>query len=248
MAVKIKNKEQLDLLLSICDYNPEDGLYYSKKGIDYIEALKPIFKSKNTNDNPFSLDDIQTQPSLDDFSFKGAQEFRYICKLKASPMVVDAINYKKTSEKIIVVKDSFESEEAKDIFNNSLGVDYIITCPINGKEHIIKIGNSRNTFKNRLGSYNCGVITNIRTASTTNLKILQSFVATRKEFNLYLLDCSDVTTFKWHGVDSVPFASPKGLAYEDILVKKFIEQYGSKPLANVQASATVVKKKLKTGS
>ena len=37
--------------------------------------------------------------------------------------------------------------------------------------------------------------------------------------------------------------------YENnILVKKFIEQYGSKPLANVQASATVVKKKLKTGS
>lgn len=243
MAVKIKDQNQLNLLLELCNYNPIDGLYYSKEGSDYIESLKTLFQSKNTNDNPFTLEEILEQPSLNDFTFKGVEEFRFICKLKATPMIVDSTNYTKINEKIIVVEDSFESKEAEEIFNNSLGVDYIITCPINGIEHIIKIGNSRNTFKDRLGSYNCGVITNIRTASTTNLKILQSFVATRKEFNLYLLDCSDVTTFKWHGVDSVPFASPKGLAYEDILVKKFIEQFGTKPLANVQANAKVVIKK-----
>lgn len=243
MAVKIKNEEQLNLLLGLCNYNPEDGLYYSKEGDDYIESLKTFFQSKNTNDNPFTVEEILEQPSLNDFNFKGVEEFRFICKLKATPMIVDKNNSIKINEKIIVVENSFESEEAKEIFNNSLGVDYIITCPINGKEHIIKIGNSRNTFKDRLGSYNCGVITNIRTASTTNLKILQSFVATRKEFNLYLLDCSDVTTFKWHGVDSVPFASPKGLAYEDILIKKFIEQFNVKPLANVQANATIVNRR-----
>lgn len=31
MAVKIKNKETLDMLISLCDYNAKDGLYYSKK-------------------------------------------------------------------------------------------------------------------------------------------------------------------------------------------------------------------------
>lgn len=243
MAIKIKDQKKLNLLLELCDYNSEDGLYYSKEGNDYIDALKNLFQSKNTNDNPFTVEEVIEQPSLDEFNFKGVEEFRFICKLKATPMIVNTTDHTKINEKIIVVDNSFESEEAEEIFNKSLGVDYIITCPIGDKEHIIKIGNSRNTFKDRLGSYNCGVITNIRTASTTNLKILQSFVATRKEFNLYLLDCSDVTTFKWHGVDSVPFASPKGLAYEDILIKKFIEQFGTKPLANVQANAKVVNKK-----
>ena len=59
--------------------------------------------------------------------------------------------------------------------------------------------------------------------------------------NLYLYDCSDdyyVTV--WHGVQSVRFASPKALAVEDIMVKKFREQFGFKPLANVQANATEV--------
>lgn len=244
MAIKIKDETQLNMLLELCDYNTVDGLYYSKTGNDYISALKNIFKSENTNDNPFTIDEIQKQPLLEDFNFKGVEEFRYICKLKATPMIVNKNNFTKINEKIVVVENSFVDNEAKDIFNNSLGIDYMITCPIDSKEHIIKIGNSRNTFKDRLGSYNCGVITNIRTASTTNIKILQSFVATRKEFNLYLLDCSDTTTFKWHGVESVPFASQKGLAYEDILVKKFIEQFGTKPLANVQANAKIIKKQV----
>lgn len=242
MSVKIKSDEQLNLLIQLCDFNSVDGLYYSKQGEDYIAALEKLFHSKNTNDNPFSVKDILSQPILSDFSFKGVEEFKLICKLKAIPMIIDSKNKLKENEKIVVVDNSFVNEEAKDIFENSLGVDYLITCPIDNKEYIIKIGNSRNTFKDRLSSYNCGVITNIRTASTTNLKILQSFVATRKEFNLYLMDCSDVTTFKWHGVESVPFASPKGLAYEDILIKKFIEQFGKKPLANVQANAKVIKK------
>ena len=36
------------------------------------------------------------------------------------------------------------------------------------------------------------------------------------------MDCSDVTTYTWHGIKSAPFASTKGLAYEDILLKGFI--------------------------
>lgn len=213
-----------------------------KNGKDFINALSKILNTANFNDNPFTDEDILEQPTLDEYAFPGVKEFTYICKLKAIPMVIDVEKMQKQNEKIVVVDNSFGSAEAENIFNSSLGVDYLITCPINNKEYIIKIGNSRNTFKDRLSSYNCGVITNLRTASTTNIKILQSFIATRREFNLYLMDCSDVTTFKWHGVESVPFASPKGLAYEDILVKEFIRQFGAKPLANVQANATTVRR------
>lgn len=211
-----------------------------KNGIDYIDSLKNILSGKNTNDNPFTMEDILEQPLLSDFSFEGVQDFEFICQLKAIPMRINKNESSKENEKIVVVNNSFSTPRAKRIYEKSLGVVYIITCPIDGKEYVIKIGNSRNTFKDRLGSYNCGVITNVRTASTTNLKILQSFVATRATFNLYIYDCSDTTTFRWHDEVSVPFASPKGLAYEDILVKKFIQQFRKKPLANVQASATVV--------
>ena len=242
MSVKIKSNIQLSRLIELCDYNPDDGLYYSKKGLEYVNAIKSFLDGKNFNDIPFTVEDIVKQPVLGDFKFKGVEDFKYICKLKARPMIINKQLSIKENEKILVVKNSFADEEAKNIFMNSLGVDYILTCPIDGNEHIIKIGNSRTTFNARLGSYNCGVITNARTASTTNLKILQSFVATRLEFNLYLLDCSDTTTFTWHGVESVPFASPKSLAYEDILVKEFIKQYDTKPLANVQANATTVTK------
>ena len=155
-------------------------------------------------------------------------------------MVINKQFFLKENEKIVVVNNSFADAEAREIFKNSLGVVYIFTCPIEDKEYIIKIGSSRTTFEKRLGSYNCGVVTNKRTASTTNMKILQSFVATRKIFNLYLLNFGDATTFIWHGVKSVPFASSRTLAYEDILVKEFINQFGIKPLANVQASATTV--------
>ena len=107
--------------------------------------------------------------------------------------------------------------------------------------YIIKIGSSRTTFKQRLGSYNCGVVNNWRTASTTNIKILQSMVTNRINLNLYLFDCSqDLYVIDWHGVRSVPFATPKALAVEDIMIKQFIKQFGHKPLANVQASATEV--------
>lgn len=63
-------------------------------------------------------------------------------------------------------------------------------------------------------------------------------VTTRAEFKLYIYDCSDeLYDIEWRGVKSVQFASPKALAVEDIMVKKFIEQFGDKPLANVQADA-----------
>lgn len=230
MAVNIED------LKSLCDY--KDGHYESKKGQDYLDALARIFPLDNINDNPFTLDDIKQQPELRDFRFPGLIDYKYICKLSVIPMVITNDN-RRFNEKIFPIE--FNSPEAERTFNQSLGVSYLLTCVIDGKEHIIKIGSSRTTFKKRLGSYNCGVVNNWRTASTTNIKILQSMVTNRIDLNLYLFDCSqDLYTIDWHGVRSVPFATPKALAVEDIMIKQFIEQFGHKPLANVQASATEV--------
>ena len=224
----------LEQFKSLCDYDGQK--YISKKGINYIQALSELFWLNNVNDKPFTIEDIKKQPELSTFTFEGVKDYKKICKLRVKPLEI--IGKIRKNEKISPVE--FESEEAKDIFEKALGVSYIFTCVVDNKEHIIKIGSSRTTFKDRLGSYNCGVVNNWRTASTTNIKILQSMVTTRLDLNLYLYDCGESQTFEWHGVTSVPFATSKQLAVEDILVKQFITQYGFKPLANVQVGATEI--------
>ena len=144
---------------------------------------------------------------------------------------------KRTNEKIVPY--DFANDQMKDVFSHSMGTVYIFTCPYKGNEYIIKIGQTRTSFKTRLSSYNCGVINNWRTASTTNIKILQSMVSTGLDFKLYLYDCSeDPYILTWHNVTSVPFSASKALAVEDIMIKKFIEEFKQKPLANIQANAT----------
>ena len=226
----------IEQLQSFCDFNGTK--YVSKQGNAYITALSNVFNLNNRNDRPFTREDIIAEPLLTDFTFSGKNEYMYTCKLKARPMEI--LNGKRSNEKIIAY--DIINDEAERLLKRTLGVSYLITCTIEGHEHIIKIGSSRTTFEKRLGSYNCGVVNNWRTASTTNIKILQSMVATRLEFNLYICDCSDNPYYlrNWHGENSVAFASPKALAVEDIMVKKFVQQFGHKPLANVQASATVI--------
>lgn len=224
-------------LIELCDkYNDH---FESKKGENYVDALSSIFKIKNRNDKPFVEREVMRQPTIDDFNFVGLKEFQYICELKAEPMYLDFYGARIKNEKIF--PKNFANKEAERIFRSALGVAYMITCSIDGKEHIIKFGQTRTPFKSRLSSYNCGVVNNWRTASTTNIKILQSFLATRLIYKLYIRDCSDdVVKFTWAGEESVPFASPISLAIEDICMKKFVAKYGRPPLANVQANATEI--------
>ena len=215
-----KDSLSLEQFISLCD--DINGVYIQKSGKDYLNALSHIFPLNNKNDKPFNLTDIKMQPTLNDFSFSGKEDFIFICNLRASPL-----------------------EIKEGVRKNEKIQAYILTCYIENKEHIIKFGQSRTTFKKRLGSYNCGVVNNWRTASTTNIKMLQSLVATRATLNLYLYDCSDeVMIIEWRGEKSVPFASPKSLAVEDIMIKKFMSQFGTKPLANIQSDATQVKQDL----
>lgn len=232
-----KDSLSMGMLKTLCNYDVKTMQYIQKSGTDYIEALGNIFDLNNINDKPFTIEDIKNQPLLTDFKFPGVQDYKYICKLNIRALVIKDDDRK--NEKIVA--ESFAGLQEKNIFEKSLGVSYLLTCVIDEKEHIIKIGSSRTTFKKRLGSYNCGVVNNWRTASTTNIKILQSMVTTRKALNLYIYDCSkDYYVITWHGEKSVKFASPKALAVEDIMVKKFIKEFGFKPLANVQANATEV--------
>ena len=231
-----KNSVDIDNLKTLCDKKGNE--YIQKSGKEYISALSKLFSLNNANDNPFTVDDIKKQPLLEDFQFPGKRDYRFICKLHVTPLKISSIN-KRTNEKIHAI--DFAGDEERFIFKNALGVSYIMTCSIDKKEHIIKIGSSRTTFEKRLGSYNCGVVNNWRTASTTNIKILQSMITTRLDFNLYLYDCSeDYYVLNWHDEQSVKFATPMALAVEDIMIKKYIDQFGKKPLANIQANATEV--------
>lgn len=220
---------------SLCDYNSTTNTYESKSGEEYIEALSRLFRLVNKNDKPFTIADIKKEPTLDAFKFDGVKDYEYICDLRARPLCIkDGV---RENEKILAV--NFCNKLTEEIFKSSKGVSYMITCLIDGKEHIIKIGQTRTPFMKRLGSYNCGVVNNWRTASTTNIKMLQSMVTTRQTFKLYIYDCSaDQYQITWHGVQSTKFASPKSLAVEDIMVKQFIKEFGKKPLANIQADAT----------
>ena len=229
-------------LFPLCNF--KDNKYISKEGQEYIDALKQVFRLDNRNDVPFLKEDIITQPTLQEFSFEGKNDYMLICNLKAEPMIIDLNNTNnrtngRTNEKIIAY--NFVNQSAENIFNQSLGVSYLITSIIDNSEHIIKTGQSRTTFKQRLGSYNCGVVYNWRTASTTNIKMLQSMLATRLEYRLYIYDCSNEPyILDWHGEKSVPFSSPKSLAVEDIMIKKFKEQFNHPPLANIQSNATEI--------
>lgn len=224
-------------LISLCDFDTTQNLYVSKKGDDYIAALSNLYELVNKNDKPFTIEDIVQQPKLNEFSFPGVSEFKFLCELEALPMTIDPSSNKRKNERIIA--KNFADSDMEKVFKNSIGVVYIITCIIEGEEYIIKIGQTRKTFKERLSSYNCGVANNWIQASTTNIKMLQSMLTTRLTYRAYVYDCShDVYQITWYGVQSVPVASPKPVAVEDILIKEFIRQFNKKPLAVVQADAS----------
>lgn len=223
-------------LIQLCDFDGEK--YIQKSGDEYILALSQLFSLTNKNDKPFTLRDIEEQPTLESFNFSGKNDFKKVCSLELTPLEFNPKTNKRKNETIKAI--DFVSPQAKKVFETSLGVAYLMTCVVNGVERIIKIGQTRNTFKNRLGSYNCGCVTNWRTASTTNIKLKQSMVTTRQKIELYLFDCQKTETFEWHGIKSVPFASSFSLAVEDIMIKQFIAQFNKKPLINIQANATTV--------
>lgn len=231
-----------ELIKQFCDVD-ENGNYHGKRGKALIDAMESVYGVKNRNDKPFLVDEIVQQPELKDFKFEGVKDFKFICKLKGHLVEIlkeydHKLNRTKGRINEYIEAYDFASDDAKSIFNNAVGVVYILTAFVDGKEYIIKIGQSRNTFNERLASYNCGALVNWRTASTTNVKILQSMVANDIEFGLHLYGCCSLTTFTWHGVESEKFPTSESLAYEHILNHQFMKEFGRPALANVQVNIT----------
>ncbi len=215
-----------------------NGEYVRKEDEDFVNAFMQIMPGTNQNDTPFTKTQIVLQHTWDEFSFSGKEDFIYICDLRADAMILKPDIRNWDNEKIY--PHNFTSKANKEIFDKYIGGAYVLTCVINNHEYIVKFGSTRTPFKARLGSYNCGVINNLRTASTTNIKILQSFVACNTSFKLYFYPCGESASIEWRGEKSVPFATSKPLAVEDIMVKKYMEQFNQKPLSNIQAAATEV--------
>lgn len=209
--------------------------YYSKSGQAYVDGLSNIFSLENKNDKPFLEEDILAQPKKEDFLFEGMKEFEKVCSLEIEPMKLGKDWLRKNNERILA--KNFSSKDWENKYKTARGLTYLIVAVVKDDRYIIKFGQTRKTLKDRIASYNCGNVNNWRTASTTNIKILQSFVTTRLIYELYAIDCSqDCQQIEWHGVFSSSYASPKSLAYEEICNRKFIEQFGKPTLANVQVT------------
>ena len=235
MARKQGDKFSIDELKTLC--KQKGNLFEAMVGNDYVMALSKLCNLKNKNDIPFTKEEIQKQPTIDEFNFSGKNDYKFICELKGVPMKINGNSV--TNETIIPI--NFKDKNAENVFERTLGVSYILTCKVGQKEHIIKIGQTRTPFKARLQSYNCGSVVNWTTASTTNKKIKQSIVSSGLTYKLYLYECDEKPKkYTFHGVQSKEFSSPKLLAVEDIMVNEFIKQFKQKPLANIQANATAI--------
>ncbi|BEG57577.1 hypothetical protein NHP21005_12650 [Helicobacter sp. NHP21005] len=67
------DKPTLEALKTLCDC--VDGVCVSKSGAEYIEALGALYALNNQNDQPFTIHEIQQQPTLQEFSFTGKNDF-----------------------------------------------------------------------------------------------------------------------------------------------------------------------------
>jgi len=224
--------------------------YTRKEDEEFVEALKKIFPWTNQNDIPFTKTDIRNKTKkLKDFTFVGKKQFHYVCDLSAKAINLKPDTKNWDNERIFAQWGKDNKHKVK--FKKYIGVAYLITCVLDPilkpsypasepDEYIIKFGSTRTPFGKRLASYNCGTINNSRTASTTNFKLLQSFVACNTPFKLYLCFCGAPKKIRWLGKFSIPFSSAKPLAVEDIMIKEYIKEFRSKPLANIQTNATEV--------
>lgn len=123
---------------------------------------------KNKNEvlvTPEQIDAITFK--LEDFEYK--DNFRFLCRLHPN----------KQKERF----DIIDAIDEKDFNVRRPGLLYIFA--VDGK--ILKIGASITGFKGRVGSYNCGTLSNrLRgTASTTNFFVLQSLLTYAKDIDVY---------------------------------------------------------------
>lgn len=214
-----------------------DGSYIQKTGKDFIDSFKKyiadkLTEKKSNNLNLYTVEQVESSPLIDELNFSGIKDFKLLGELSYQKLIINADNTY-TNQKLYIEN---LDETNKNIYEKSKGILYMIVGVIDNKKHIIKFGQTRKTLEERIGSYNCGTIKNIGTASTTNVFILQSIIASDIKYEVYYVDCSDfIERFKWYDQISKSFASSKSLAFENIILQQYIKQFNEKPLGNTQA-------------
>lgn len=145
---------------------------------------------------------------LDDLEFK--DEFRFLCKLHPNVArerleIVDAVN-----------------EKAFNIRRPAL----LYIFSIGGK--ILKIGASMTSLKGRIGSYNCGTLSNrLRgTCSTTNFFVLQSLLKYGQDIDVHLFFIPTVN----HDVFGTSREIPHNPKYWENVILAKLKKEGRLPL------------------
>lgn len=224
---------------SLCE--DKDGHKVSKTGNKYIDAVISILKDKrnklNQSDYPIREKEIANTHTFDEFlnAFrKGISQFIKVGYFEVETTKYDDNGTPKNNEKITLkITDS----QYDDLCNKKEGLAYIFVCKKGKKEFVIKIGETRKTFAERLKSYNCGNLNDIDTASKTNIRILQTIVAnSHLKFYVYLLDCSVMQDFSFGDVKSKKYPSSYRIAVQDICLNEYMKAFNNqKPIGNVQA-------------
>lgn len=142
--------------------------------------------------------------------------------------------YYKNFRKIGLIIPDRENER---IVFNSLEADsekienivYIFT--INGD--IFKIGHTIKSLKLRIQSYNCGKKEYRKrgTCSTTNYKILQSFLNYNQPIEVYIYECPKI---KYLNIDNKEIYVTTAKQEEHICIEQAKKDYGSKPMGCIQ--------------
>ena len=147
--------------------------------------------------------------------FKRYKDFQPVCKLKPD----------KKSESLKIY------DGVEDLVNRK-GIVYVLV--VNGK--IFKIGQSINSIKKRIQSYNCGKKKYRKdrgTNSTTNYFVLQSLLNIGYDVEVYGF-FPEQPKFKIFGKEYQESRSPSKVA-ENIIIKELIrDNNGNKPIGNKQ--------------
>ena len=169
-------------------------------------------KSKGISVNYLkNKEQLNDEINYKDFKYK--KYFELVCKLipdvENETLIVRAINEELTNKEEIV---------------------YVFV--INGK--IFKVGESINSIKDRVQSYNCGKLEyRLKgTCSTTNFYVLQSLLAIGEEVEVYgyFPDLPEYTIFG----EKYKSSKSASKVAENLIIRDFIEEYNKKPIGCTQ--------------
>lgn len=163
------------------------------------------------NIKPLTFKELNKEPKYSEFIH--SDRFKFVCTLEPN----------QEGEKVIITN-------AVEELVNEPGIVYVMVI----HDRILKIGQSINSMKDRVTSYNCGK-TRFRiagTASTTNYFILQSILGMDSEVQVYGFFPPKVE-FELFEEKIITSHSASKVA-EKKMIEEYIKIYGKKPIGITQ--------------